>query len=103
MTFEKDFSTAIYRVTQEALTNIARHAKAKNAYIKFYKKGDQLHLEIEDDGIGIDLEKARKSKSMGLFGIRERIKKWHGELTIEGAEEEGTQIHIQFDTINLIQ
>jgi signal transduction histidine kinase len=101
MSFTKDFSTAIYRVTQEALTNIARHAKAENAYIKFYKKGDKVHLEIEDDGIGMDLEKARKSKSMGLFGMRERIKKWNGAITIESDSEDGTQIHIVFEIENL--
>ncbi|MFZ6052146.1 sensor histidine kinase [Halocola ammonii] len=101
MTFGKDFSTAIYRVTQEALTNIARHAKAENAYIKFYKTADKLHLEIEDDGQGMDLEKARKSKSMGLFGIRERIKKWDGDIHIESGHEDGTQIHISFEIENL--
>ena len=95
--FEKDLSTALYRITQETLTNINRHAQATNAYINFYKTDERLMLEVRDDGVGIDLEKAKKSKSLGLFGIRERIKKWDGHLEIKGVPEKGTSITVSID------
>lgn len=99
--FEKDLSTALYRITQETLTNINRHANAENAYINFYKTEKQLLLEVRDDGIGIDMEKARKSKSLGLFGIRERIKKWDGNLEITGVPDLGTSITVSIDLENI--
>ena len=97
VSFEKDLSTALYRITQETLTNINRHAQATNAFINFYKTDERLMLEVRDDGVGIDLEKAKKSKSLGLFGIRERIKKWDGHLEIKGVPEKGTSITISID------
>ncbi|MFT4678557.1 MAG: two-component system sensor histidine kinase UhpB [Flavobacteriales bacterium] len=97
LNFEKDVSTAIYRIVQEALTNIDRHAKANQAKILLYTTEDELKLEIEDDGVGIDVVKARKSKSLGLFGIHERIKRWEGKIDIEGVPAQGTKIHISID------
>lgn len=97
LNFEKDLSTAIYRIVQEALTNIDRHAAATQANIMLYTKGDQLKLEIEDDGVGINVAEARKSKSLGLFGIHERIKRWEGSIDIEGVPAKGTKIHIAID------
>ena len=93
--FEKEFATAIYRMTQEALTNINRHAQAKNAWIHFYETKEELILEIKDDGVGIDLEKAYKSKSLGLFGIRELLKNWDGQIEITGKPNLGTKIQIK--------
>jgi two-component system, NarL family, sensor histidine kinase UhpB len=55
LTFNNDLATALYRITQETLTNINRHAQAKNAYINFYKTDTNLVLEIKDDGVGIVL------------------------------------------------
>ncbi len=95
--FEKDLTTAIYRIVQEALTNIDRHASASIANILLYTSGNQLKLEIEDNGVGIDVAEARKSKSLGLFGIHERIKRWEGKIDIEGVPGKGTSIHIVID------
>lgn len=101
LNFEKDLSTAIYRITQEALTNVNRHAKAENVKIDFFTTDQDLILEIKDDGIGIDIEKASKSKHLGLFGIRERIKNWNGEIDISGSQGKGTHIKIVFNKKNL--
>lgn len=95
--FDKEFSTAVYRLTQEALTNVNRHAEATEAWIDFKTTGKQLVLRIRDNGKGIDKERALKSKSLGLFGMRERIKKWNGTFDLEGTPGEGTIINMQFD------
>lgn len=99
--FDNELSTAIYRITQETLTNINRHAQAENAYIRLYSTDKHLVLEIRDDGVGIDVERAFKSKSLGLFGIRERIKNWDGTLDISGVPNEGTTIKISIELENL--
>lgn len=96
MKFDKDFSTAIYRMTQEALTNINRHAQASEAWVNFERSGNFLNLIVKDNGVGIDIEKAMKSKSLGLFGMRERIKKWNGVFEMHGAPEQGTTISLSF-------
>lgn len=96
MQFDKDFSTAIYRMTQEALTNINRHAQASEAWVNFERSGNLLNLIIKDNGIGIDIEKAMKSKSLGLFGMRERIKKWNGVFEMHGIPQQGTTISLSF-------
>lgn len=103
--FDKELATAIYRMTQEALTNINRHAKAKNAWVTFKETDQQIQLSIKDDGVGIDMDKALKSKSLGLFGIKERLKNWGGEIDIVGTPNEGTTINIfiRKDLINLDQ
>ncbi|MFM1931556.1 MAG: hypothetical protein RL226_859 [Bacteroidota bacterium] len=101
--FEKDFSTAIYRITQEALTNINRHAEAKNAWISILVENDSLLLKIEDDGKGIDIHSAMKSKSLGLFGMRERIKKWGGEFQMKGEKNKGTIITLTFSLPSLLE
>ena len=100
--FSKDFSTAIYRITQEALTNINRHANATQAWIDFTLEEEELKLEIKDNGIGIDINKAMKSKSLGLFGMRERIKKWNGQFEMAGTPGKGTIITLQFNKNKLI-
>ncbi|MCB0760883.1 MAG: response regulator [Flavobacteriales bacterium] len=95
--FEKDLATALYRIVQEALTNINRHAQASRADIALYTSQNQLILEIRDNGVGIDVEKASKSKSLGLFGIKERIKKWDGDISIVGSPGKGTEITIKLE------
>ncbi len=94
--FSKDFCTAIYRMTQEALTNINRHANASKAWVSFVIDGEELKLEIKDNGVGIDKQKALKSKSLGLFGMRERIKNWDGTFEMNGKPQEGTTITVTF-------
>jgi signal transduction histidine kinase/low affinity Fe/Cu permease len=89
-----DLFTLIFRVYQEALTNIIRHSNAKNVDIQFYKKGDLLNLMVKDDGKGINADKAYNSNSFGLTGIRERVKEWDGDFNINGDLGKGTQIFV---------
>jgi signal transduction histidine kinase len=90
--------TAVFRVCQEAMSNIARHAKAETVLIQVGQKGDALHIEIEDDGEGFDPEGvvARVGReSFGLLGIRERVELLGGRARIDSALGQGTRIQIE--------
>ncbi len=87
-------STAIFRIVQEALTNIARHAGASHVTMYLYRLDGQLLVSIRDDGKGINAQDMEKSQSLGLIGMRERVWGLHGEITISGDEPPGTRIDI---------
>ena len=91
-----DLSTAVYRITQEALTNIIRHAKATEVEIQIIKSSDELMFQIHDNGIGIPQEKIDNSLSFGLIGIRERVNIWKGRVYITGKKNEGTTLAVTF-------
>jgi two-component system sensor histidine kinase UhpB len=90
----KDSSIAIYRILQEALTNIARHSKASKVDVKIEKTGYQFKIEIVDNGIGINQTELKKSKSFGLVGMRERAIILGGDFTIEELKPNGTKITV---------
>lgn len=83
-------TTTLFRILQESLTNVARHANARCVHIALNRKGGHLHMRIADDGIGIYPDERRKEKSFGLLGMRERITAIGGALTIESTIGHGT-------------
>jgi PAS domain S-box-containing protein len=87
-------STAIFRIVQEALTNIARHANASNVTMNLYRLNSELLVTIRDDGRGIRPEDMEKAESLGLIGMRERVWAMNGEITISSEEPPGTRIDI---------
>jgi PAS domain S-box-containing protein len=87
-------STAIFRIVQEALTNIARHANASNVTMNLYRLNSELLVTIRDDGRGIQPEDMEKAESLGLIGMRERVWAMNGEITISSEEPPGTRIDI---------
>jgi PAS domain S-box-containing protein len=87
-------STAIFRIVQEALTNIARHASASNVTITLYRINGELLLTVRDDGRGIAAGDMEKAQSLGLVGMRERVWAMDGEITISSDEAPGTRIDI---------
>ncbi len=88
--------TACFRIAQEALTNIARHARATNATVHVANRNGQLHLVVSDNGIGFDsrrlLSGTQSSKSLGLHGMFERALAVRGRLEISSAPGRGTRI-----------
>ncbi len=82
----------IFRIFQEALTNIARHSNARNVVIYFDVSDKNYILKINDDGIGIDKEKIHSHKSLGLTGIRERLRTWSGDVVFHKRKEGGTEV-----------
>jgi len=97
--FDREKELAIYRIVQEALNNIVKHAKAKNVYVSLLKKGAVLSLSVEDNGVGFDQNKAMKiSKGKGPLGLvimRERALQLDGELTIESILGKGTHLLVE--------
>jgi PAS domain S-box-containing protein len=87
-------STAIFRIMQEALTNIARHANASHVTMNLYRINHELLVQIRDDGRGIRAEDMEKAESLGLIGMRERVWAMNGEITITSDEPPGTRIDI---------
>lgn len=87
--------TAIFRIAQEALTNIAKHAQASRVKITIQEQTGVVCLEIEDDGRGFEVERVLrngKSKRLGLLGMREHVEMVNGSFTIESTPEKGTVI-----------
>ena len=87
-------STAIFRIVQEALTNIARHAQASNVTMNLYRLNGELLITIRDDGRGIAAADMEKAESLGLIGMRERVWAMDGDITITPDEPSGTRIDI---------
>lgn len=86
----------LYRIVQEALNNIAKHAKASNVSVFLQKPEDKIVLIIEDDGIGFDIEEnLNKNQGLGLVGMGERAALLNGELEIESKIDNGTTIYVR--------
>ena len=92
---ERTVATTLYRALQESLTNIARHAQAKNAWVVIGIESEALRLEIEDDGRGIDGDDLGKLRSLGLRGMRERVQYIGGSLDIGRAPRGGTRVQLR--------
>ncbi|RME77507.1 MAG: HAMP domain-containing protein [Chloroflexi bacterium] len=91
-----DVETALYRIVQEALTNVARHARASRVGVLLERRGDRLVAIVEDDGIGFLPETvAEKDGRLGLFGMRERAEMLGGTLSIESTPGKGTTIFVE--------
>lgn len=83
----------LYRIIQEALQNIHKHAKAKNVLVSFAKEKNGILLKIEDDGVGMIVEKVKKG--IGLKNIKSRVKQMKGNLRVESEKEKGTIIYVK--------
>ncbi len=92
---EGRLATAIYRALQESLTNIARHAGAKNAWIRLAIADGRIHFEVEDDGRGIAPEDLAKARSLGLKGMRERIAYFGGAMEVGRTARGGTRVQAE--------
>jgi len=93
-----DKRTVLYRVAQEALTNVARHAQASSVRVKIQKLDGAICLKIKDDGKGFQEERvlhAKKSKRLGLLGMRERLEMVGGKFSIKSAPGKGTAVIAQ--------
>jgi signal transduction histidine kinase len=97
---DSDIETACFRVAQEALTNVVRHARARHIAINLIQANNALELIIRDDGIGFDADlardRARQGASLGLLGMQERVALLGGQFTIAAAPGSGTDVKARF-------
>lgn len=92
--YEKEINTAVYRIYQEALTNIMRHAKATEVSTVLAEENNQLILEVEDNGIGIEESEKNNTFSLGITGMRERALMINGVFSIENLDKGGTKVKV---------
>jgi signal transduction histidine kinase len=95
--------TVLFRVAQEALTNVARHARASRVDVTFQKLPDSIGMKIHDDGKSFNVERAMNantSKRLGLLGMRERVEMIGGRFVIDSAPGKGTSIEAQIPINN---
>ena len=94
-----EIEIALYRTVQESLTNVAKHAEAKNVCLSFKQGAKVVHLSIEDDGHGFDYDAFQKQQvppgGLGLIGMRERIALVGGHFEVHSKPGEGTRIEIE--------
>jgi signal transduction histidine kinase len=91
---DSDLSVAIFRVFQETLTNISKHANASRLQVRLSEKDEWIYLEVTDNGRGISDQDIKKSKSFGIRGMRERCQQLGGYLLITAKSEKWTKISI---------
>ncbi|NNF02977.1 MAG: PAS domain-containing sensor histidine kinase, partial [Rhodothermales bacterium] len=91
---DRDLSTTVFRVFQELLTNVARHAEASEVDVSLTAPGDNLVLSVRDDGRGMDLSNVTDSGSLGITGVRERLIPWGGRLDLASQPGDGLRADV---------
>ena len=91
----REKATAVFRILQEILTNVLRHAHADNLYVKVVRSKNYFELEVKDDGQGITESQIMNSQSLGLLGMRERALLVGGEVRIAGKQGSGTTVVVR--------
>lgn len=99
--------TALYRLAQEALTNVLKHAQATSVSVIIERRANAVHMIVEDDGVGFDVAAARNSAHtehrLGLVGMDERVAQHGGTLTIESTPENGTTVFVRIPLTDDLQ
>jgi two-component system sensor histidine kinase UhpB len=92
---DRDRSTAIFRIFQESLTNVARHAQATRVTASLEEKAGTLELKVRDNGRGITKEQISDPKSFGIMGMRERVYPWKGQVKVKSGPGKGTTVAVR--------
>jgi PAS domain S-box-containing protein len=93
-------ATTVYRITQEALTNVARHADASHAEVALIADGTEMLLSIKDDGQGFNKDTVDETESLGILGIKERANLIDARVRIQSNPDSGSLIQVQFTLAN---
>jgi PAS domain S-box-containing protein len=98
MVVDEDFelgephATAVFRIVQESLVNVAKHARARRVSVSIEPQEGWLRVTVQDDGVGFDAASPRKSGSLGLAGVRERAQLLNGRVAVHSRPGEGTTV-----------
>lgn len=92
---DSERATAIFRILQETLTNVARYAEASEVKVRLTREDGDLSLEVHDNGTGIDEDKISSADSLGILGMRERARLLGGKLTVTGVPRKGTTVRVR--------
>jgi signal transduction histidine kinase len=95
LNLDRERATAMFRIFQETLTNIVRHADATQVNINLRKEEDKLILEVQDNGRGVTGRELSGTRSLGLLGMRERATMLDGEVNIMGRQGKGTTVGVR--------
>lgn len=95
ISIDQDRSTATFRILQEALTNIFRHAEASKVIVNLEQKGKNLLMSVIDDGKGITKEQINNRNSLGILGMKERLQPWGGKFLISKITGSGTKLTVR--------
>ncbi|RME96078.1 MAG: sensor histidine kinase [Verrucomicrobia bacterium] len=87
-------ATAVFRVFQEILTNVARHAQASGVSVRLAADGTGVALEVRDDGVGFREDRLQENEALGLLGMRERMALVGGRVVVQSAPGEGTTVRV---------
>jgi signal transduction histidine kinase len=90
-----EISTALFRIFQEILTNVARHSRATRVDIELAVDEQKFELEVQDNGVGIPSSDLNGRKSLGLLGMQERALLFGGEVSIAGSPGQGTRVFVR--------
>ena len=94
LSIDNKSSIALFRIVQEALNNVAKHSEASHVFIQMKIENDSLYLEIKDDGKGLEPESVKSSGSLGIIGLRERVRLLSGKFDIHGQPGKGTMVSV---------
>jgi signal transduction histidine kinase len=101
--FSRELETACFRIAQEALTNVVRHARARSVRLRLVKENKLLCLSIKDDGVGFDpaalQRRAPRAATLGLLGMRERAHAAGGDVEIDSKISKGTEIRLKLPLV----
>ncbi len=89
---QEPYATGVFRIVQESLVNVGKHARATRVKVRVARAGGELALSVQDDGAGFDMESPRKPHSLGLVGLRERAHLLKGQVKITSRPGEGTRV-----------
>jgi signal transduction histidine kinase len=95
ISLDADLSTALFRIFQEALTNVVRHSGATEVRVRLRLDADSTTMEMEDNGKGIEKDKILSKESLGLLGMRERVQMFGGRITVTGTPGTGTKVTVE--------
>jgi PAS domain S-box-containing protein len=97
---EEPYATAVFRIVQESLTNVAKHARATEARVRVERLGGEMVLSVQDNGVGFRLDGPRKPQSLGLVGLRERALLLKGRVQVASEPGRGTRVEARIPVLD---